>query len=120
MDPEVVGVALTPAALAPPIAQTLGLPAKSVTAALMLLADGAQPAFVARYRPERVDELTIRDLERIQAEAAHAVAFEFKRQDVVSEVRRRKMDQPHVIEHLRHSTHIVDLEDVRKIGRAHV
>jgi len=113
MDAEAVGAALTPAALAPPIAQSLGLFGPAVAAALSLLAEGAQPAFVARYRPERVRGLTIRDLERIQAEAARAVAFEFKRQELASELQRRKIDAPHIIQHLRGAKTAVDLDDLR-------
>jgi len=115
MDAEAVGAALTPAALAPPIADSLGLSVEAVTAALVLLADGAQPVFVARYRPERTKTLSLRDLERIQALAAQAVAFEFKRQELVAEVKRRKLDRGHLLDHLRSARELVDLDDVRSL-----
>lgn len=113
MDAEAVGAALTPAALAPPIAESLGLPGAAVTAALTLLAEGAQPAFVARYRPERIRGLTIRDLERIQAQAARAVGFEFKRQELAAELQRKHIQATHLFEHLRTARSLVDLEDLR-------
>lgn len=113
MDAEAVGAALTPAALAPPIAESLGLPGAAVAAALSLLAEGAQPAFVARYRPERTRGLSIRDLERIQAQAARAVAFEFKRQELAVELQRRHLLAPHLVAHLRAARSTVDLDDLR-------
>lgn len=113
MDAEAVGAALTPAALAPPIAESLGLPGAAVTAALSLLAEGAQPAFVARYRPERTRGLSIRDLERIQAQAARAVGFEFKRQELAAELQRKHVHVAHLVEHLRAARSMVDLEDLR-------
>jgi uncharacterized protein len=85
MEPD-LSAALTPEALGPGIARSLGLSEKAVIAALTLLATGSQPAFVARFRSERVRQLGIRDLERIQARAAQAVAFEFRRQQVWQEL----------------------------------
>lgn len=115
MDAEAVGAALTTEALAPPIAQSLGLSVEAVKASLALLAEGAQPAFVARYRPERIQKLSIRDLERVQALAAKAVAFELKRQELIAEVRRKHADMDHVIEHLKAAKDQVDLDDVRAL-----
>ena len=64
-----------------------------VETALSLLAFGAQPAFLARYRRERIGELTISDLERIQARAAAAVAFEFRRAELLAELDKKKVDR---------------------------
>ena len=108
-----MSAALAPEALAPPIARDLGLPEAAVTGVLRLLAAGAQPAFLARYRPERTGSLELRDLEHVQARAAHAVAFELKRQQQRLELLARGPLDDELAELLRSATHPVELEDVR-------
>ncbi len=113
MDPQAVSAALAPSALAPRIAKALGLPREPVEMALGLLAEGAQPAFVARYRRERTRGLGLADLERIQAQAARSAAFEFQRQELIEDVTRRGGDREVLLEHLRRAEHPLDLDDVR-------
>lgn len=109
-----MGAALAPAALAPPIANTLNLSKDATEAALTLLATGAQPSFVARYRREQIGGLHLRDLERIQARAAAAAAFEMRRHQLLAE-----LSQPEGAraDALRAATELVDLEDVRAAGK---
>ena len=83
----------------------------------MLLAEGAQPAFVARFRADRVDGLPVRDLERIQAAAVRAVAFEFQRETLRQELRDRHRAEPVLDEMVRAAEHALDLEDVRVLLR---
>jgi protein Tex len=117
MDAEAVRVALAPEALAPPIAKELGLPADAVRAGLSLLAEGAQPVFVARYRRERVGSLSLRDLERIQAAAARAAAFEFRRQALREELDKRSQLEGSVARHLARARHLVDLDDLQALTK---
>ncbi|MEM6294304.1 MAG: Tex-like N-terminal domain-containing protein [Myxococcota bacterium] len=117
MDAQAVSAALTPAALAPAIAKRLGLPSAEVETALSLLAAGAQPAFIARYRGDRVQELRIDDLERVQSEAARAVGFELRRQQLADELAQRKLEGGVVATQLAAAAHGLDLEDVRMLGR---
>src|SRR5688500_17096004 len=112
MDVEAVRAALSASALAPPIARALELSPVAVEAALGLLAEGAQPAFVAIHRPDRVHGLSIPDLERIQAAAARAAAFEFQRQSLRQELRDRQLDHPLLDEVERAAEHVLDLDDV--------
>jgi uncharacterized protein len=117
MDAEAVSAALSPEALAPPIAKTLGLPADAVQVALQQLAAGDQPAFLVHYRADKIKGLTIRDLERIQAQAARSAAFEFKRQEVAVEMLKRRLTSEFLAAHLRSADHPVDLEDIRSLMR---
>ncbi|HWB79017.1 MAG TPA: hypothetical protein VG755_28850, partial [Nannocystaceae bacterium] len=117
MDVEAVRAALSAPALAPPIARTLELPTAAVEAALGLLAEGAQPAFLAMHRPDRVHGLSTPDLERIQAAAARAAAFEFQRQSLRQELRDRQLDHPLLDEVVRAAEHALDLDDVRVLLR---
>ena len=116
MDAHAVSAALTPAALAPAIAKRLGLPPADVETALGLLAQGAQPAFIARHRGDRVKELRIEDLEQIQSAAAQAVGFELRRQQVAVEVAQRGAGGPLVARELAAASHPLDLDDVRTFG----
>jgi protein Tex len=117
MDAEAVRVALAPEALAPPIAKELGLPAEAVQAGLSLLAEGAQPAFVARYRAERTGALSIRDLERIQAAAARAAAFEFRRQEVREDLERRSLLDGPIAHYVARARHPIDLDDLKVVAK---
>src|SRR6187397_940927 len=117
MDVEAAAAALSPQALAPGIARGLGLRVESVEAALALLAEGAQPAFVARYRPDRVDGLDVRALERIQAAAARAAAFEFQRQSLRHELHQRGLLDGDVDALVMAAEHPLELEDVRVLLR---
>lgn len=117
MDVEAVRAALSAPVLAPPIARALGLPPHAVEAALVLLAEGAQPAFVAAHRADRVDGLPVRDLERIQAAAVRAVAFEFQRETLRQELRDRQRVEPILDEMVRAAEHALDLDDVRVLLR---
>jgi len=116
MDAQAVSAALTPAALAPAIAKRLGLPPAEVETALGLLAQGAQPAFIARYRGDRVKELRIDDLEQIQTAAAQAVGFELRRQQVAGELQARGTVGPIIDRELLAASHPLDLDDVRSVG----
>lgn len=116
MDAQAVSAALTPAALAPAIAKRLGLPSAEVETALGLLAQGAQPAFIARYRGDRVKELRIDDLEQIQTAAAQAVGFELRRQQVAAELVGRGVVGPMVDRELLAASHPLDLDDVRSVA----
>lgn len=116
MDAQAVSAALTPAALAPAIAKRLGLPPAEVETALGLLAQGAQPAFIARYRGDRVKELRIDDLEQIQTAAAQAVGFELRRQQVAAELVGRGVTGPLVDRELLAASHPLDLDDVRSVA----
>jgi uncharacterized protein len=116
MDAD-MSAALAPEALAPPIARDLGLPEVAVTGVLRLLAAGAQPAFLARFRPERTGNLRLRDLEHVQARAAHAVAFEFRRQQLRQELAARGPIDDELAALLASATHAVELEDVRIVQR---
>ncbi|MGH1340726.1 MAG: helix-hairpin-helix domain-containing protein [Nannocystales bacterium] len=116
MDAQAVSAALTPAALAPAIAKRLGLPPAEVETALGLLAQGAQPAFIARYRGDRVKELRIDDLERIQTAAAQAVGFELRRQQVAAELAARGTVGPMIDRELLAASHPLDLDDVRSVA----
>ena len=117
MDAQAVSAALTPAALAPAIAKRLSLPPAEVEIALGLLAQGAQPAFIARYRGDRVKTLRIDDLEQVQAAAAHAVGFELRRQQVAAELAARGAAAPWMNKALADAGHGLDLEDVRSVGK---
>ncbi len=117
MDVEAAAAALSPQALAPGIARGLGLRVESVEAALALLAEGAQPAFVARYRADRVDGLDLRALERIQAAAARAAAFEFQRQSLRHELQTRGLLDAEVDALVHEAEHALELEDVRALLR---
>lgn len=117
MDVEAVRAALSAPVLAPPIARVLGLPPTAVEAALVLLAEGAQPAFLAVHRADRVEGLSVRDLERIQAAAVRAVAFEFQRETLRQELRDRHRALPVLVEMVRNAEHALDLEDVRVLLR---
>jgi uncharacterized protein len=117
MDVEAVRAALSAPVLAPPIASVLGLPVAAVEAALALLSEGAQPAFVAAHRADRVDGLSVRDLERIQAAAVRAVAFEFQRETLRQELRDRHRALPVLVDMVRAAEHALDLEDVRVLLR---
>jgi len=117
MDAQAVSAALTPAALAPAIAKRLGLPPAEVETALGLLAQGAQPAFIARYRGDRVKELRIEDLEQIQSAAAQAVGFELRRQQVGAELAQRSVAGPMVERELGAAAHPLDLDDLRSIAK---
>lgn len=108
-----MSAALAPEALAPPIARDLGLPEVAVTGVLRLLAAGAQPAFLARYRPERTGNLRLRDLEHVQARATHAVAFELKRQQLRAELAARGRIDDEIAALLASATHPIELDDVR-------
>ncbi|MCH9680888.1 MAG: hypothetical protein K0V04_05595, partial [Deltaproteobacteria bacterium] len=112
-----MSAALAPEALAPPIADDLGLPKDSVTAVLRLLAAGDQPAFLARYRPERTGPLALRDLERIQSRATHAVAFEFRRQQLRHELITANRLDDEISTLLASATHLVELDDLRALLR---
>ncbi len=116
MDAQAVSAALTPAALAPAIAKRLGLPPAEVETALGLLAQGAQPAFIARYRGDRVKELRIDDLEQIQTAAAQAVGFELRRQQVAGELAARGTVGPMIDRELLAASHPLDLDDVRSVA----
>ncbi len=116
MDAQAVSAALTPAALAPAIAKRLGLAPVEVETALGLLAQGAQPAFIARYRGDRVKELRIEDLEQIQTAAAQAVGFELRRQQVAAELSARGTSAPMIERELLAASHPLDLDDVRAMG----
>lgn len=116
MDAQAVSAALTPAALAPAIAKRLGLPPVEVETALGLLAQGAQPAFIARYRGDRVKELRIDDLEQIQTAAAQAVGFELRRQQVSAELSARGTTGPIIDRELLAASHPLDLDDVRTLA----
>jgi uncharacterized protein len=117
MDAQAVSAALTPAALAPAIAKRLGLPPADVETALGLLAQGAQPAFIARYRGDRVKELRIEDLEQIQSAAAQAVGFELRRQQVGAELAQRGATGPLIDRELAGASHPLDLDDVRSFAK---
>lgn len=117
MDAEAVSAALTAAALSPPIAKRLGLPTAKVEAALSLLAEGSQPAFVARYRSAAIDGLQLADVERIQARAAAAVAFEFKRQHALAELATKGFDAPHLVRHAQRATSLLELDDLAVLWR---
>lgn len=117
MDAQAVSAALTPAALAPAIAKRLGLPPADVETALGLLAQGAQPAFIARHRGDRVKELRIEDLEQIQSAAAQAVGFELRRQQVAVELEQRGAAGPIIERELAAASHPLDLDDVRSFGK---
>lgn len=117
MDAQAVSAALTPAALAPAIAKRLGLPSADVATALELLAQGAQPAFIARYRGDRVKELRIEDLEQIQTSAAQAVGFELRRQQVAAELAQRGAAGPLIDRELTSAAHPLDLDDVRSFAK---
>jgi len=108
-----MSAALAPEALAPPIARDLGLPEVAVTGVLRLLAAGAQPAFLARFRPERTGNLRLRDLEHVQARAAHAVAFELRRQQLRQELATRGRIDDELAALLASATHPIELDDVR-------
>lgn len=116
MDAQAVSAALTPAALAPAIAKRLGLAPVEVETALGLLAQGAQPAFIARYRGDRVKELRIDDLEQIQTAAAQAVGFELRRQQVAAELSARGTTGPMIDRELLAASHPLDLDDVRTVA----
>lgn len=117
MDAQAVSAALTPAALAPGIAKRLGLPPADVETALGLLAQGAQPAFIARYRGDRVKELRIEDLEQIQFAAAHAVGFELRRQQVGAELAQRGVVGPLVERELAAAAVPLDLDNIAALGK---
>ncbi len=117
MDAQAVSAALTPAALAPAIAKSLGLVVAEVETALSLLARGAQPAFIARYRADRTGELRIDDLERVQSAAARAVAFELRRQQLGAELAQRNLDAAFVMTGLTRAQQPQELEDLRTLGR---
>lgn len=108
-----MSAALAPEALAPPIARDLGLPEVAVTGVLRLLAAGAQPAFLARFRPERTGNLRLRDLEHVQARATHAVAFELRRQQLRQELAARGRIDDEIAALLASAAHPVELDDVR-------
>src|SRR5688572_5323125 len=110
MDVEAAAAALSPRALAPGIARALDLRVEAVEAALALLAEGAQPAFVARYRADRVDGLDLRALERIQASAARAAAFEFQRQSLRHELNQRGLLDAEVDALVHEAEHALELE----------
>ncbi|MEX1364112.1 MAG: helix-hairpin-helix domain-containing protein [Nannocystaceae bacterium] len=112
MDAD-LSAALAPEALAPPIAHELGLPEAAVAGVLRLLARGDQPAFLARYRLEHVGPLGIRDLERVQARALSAVAFELQRQQLKVELMASPRWNDELAELLATATHPVELEDAR-------
>ncbi|MCX4244421.1 helix-hairpin-helix domain-containing protein [Paraliomyxa miuraensis] len=112
-----MSAALAPEALAPPIARDLGLPEAVVTGVLRLLAAGAQPAFLARFRPERIGSLELRDLEHVQARAAQAVAFELRREQLRQELSARSPIDDEVAQLLRTARNPAELEDVRLGGR---
>ncbi|MCA9648528.1 MAG: helix-hairpin-helix domain-containing protein [Myxococcales bacterium] len=116
MDAD-LSAALAPDALAPPIARELGLPEAAVVGVLRLLARGDQPAFLARYRREHIGSLGIRDLERVQARAVHAVAFELKRQQLRAELQATPRWSEGIAELLATATHPVELEDARVAPR---
>jgi uncharacterized protein len=117
MDVDAVRAALSAPVLAPPIARALALPAPAVEAALVLLAEGAQPAFVAAYRADRVDGMAVRDLERVQAAAVRAVAFEFQREQLRQELRDRQKLEPVLDAMVKAAEHALDLDDVRVLLR---
>ncbi len=116
MDAD-LSAALAPEALAPPIARDLGLPPDAVTSVLRRLAAGDQPAFLARYRPEHVRGLALRDLERIQARATHAVAFEFRRQQLRLELLAAERLDEETTRLLDVAEHVVELDDLRTLLR---
>ncbi|MCA9708732.1 MAG: tetratricopeptide repeat protein [Myxococcales bacterium] len=116
MDAD-ISAALAPEALAPPIARDLGLSEGSVVGVLRLLAAGAQPAFLARFRPERTGSLTLRDLERVQARAAQAVAFEFKRAQLRQEIVAKGRLDEEAAELLGTARHPAELDDLRLLMR---
>ena len=117
MDADAVSAALTPRALAPAIAKSLGLQTAAVETALTLLAFGAQPAFLARSRRERIGDLTISDLERIQARAAAAVAFEFRRAEILGELDKKKIEREDLRAHVRRAQYEIELEDIKALWR---
>ncbi|MBP7291480.1 MAG: hypothetical protein KBB21_32935, partial [Nannocystaceae bacterium] len=86
-------------------------------AALALLAEGAQPAFVAWHRSDRVGGLAVRELERIQAAAVRAAAFEFQRESLRQELRDRGALHPALDTMIRAAVHAIDLDDVRVLLR---
>ncbi|MEM9462702.1 MAG: helix-hairpin-helix domain-containing protein [Myxococcota bacterium] len=116
MDAD-ISAALAPEALAPPIARDLGLSEAAVIGVLRLLAAGDQPAFLARFRPERAGSLALRDLERVQARAAHAVAFEFKRAQLRQELIAKDRLDDELADLLARAQHPVDLDDLRSVLR---
>ncbi|MBX7082813.1 MAG: S1 RNA-binding domain-containing protein [Nannocystaceae bacterium] len=117
MDLDAVRAALSAPVLAGPISRSLGLSAQAVEAALVLLAEGAQPAFVALHRPDRAGGLTARELERVQAAAVRAAAFAFQRESLRQELRERDALHPQLDEILRAATHPLELDDVRVLLR---
>jgi uncharacterized protein len=117
MDAQAVSAALTPAALAPGIAKRLSLPPAEVEIALELLAQGAQPAFIARYRGDRVKTLRIEDLEQVQSAAAQAVGFELRRQQLAAELAGNGSSRPLCERAIAAASHALDLDDVRSLGK---
>ncbi|MEM7157538.1 MAG: helix-hairpin-helix domain-containing protein [Myxococcota bacterium] len=116
MDAD-LSAALAPETLAPPIARELGLSESTVTEVLRLLAAGDQPAFLARYRLEHIGKLSIRDLERVQARALAAVAFEFKRQQLRAELMTTPQWNDELGELVVTASHPVELDDAKVGGR---
>ncbi len=88
MEPSRPGPAerLAPSVLAPRLARELGIAARSIEPALILLATGAHPPFVARYRRERTRGLDIEALESISSRAAWAAKLEFRREGLRAEL----------------------------------
>lgn len=107
-----MSAAFTPQALGAPIARELNLPEAAVIGVLELLATGAQPVFLCRYRREHVGPLALRDLERVQARAVRAVAFELKRQQTRAELAASPRWNDELAELVDTATHPVHLEDV--------
>jgi uncharacterized protein len=116
MDSDLTA-ALTPEALGPPIARSLGLSAKAVVAALGQLASGSQPVFLAHYRQERVRGLALKELEWIQARGALAVAFAFRREQLRAELAAAGKLDARVTELLGTAETTPDLDDLRALIR---
>ena len=107
------GEALSPGVLAPAIAKELGIATDATEAVLRLLADGAHPPFIARYRKERCAELSIETIEAIQASAARAAHFEFRREGLARDLEKRGLVRDDVAQRLRNATDEAALEDIR-------